>query len=809
MFHRRLALLGVLGVVPMLALVAQLGRLTVVQHEARNERAESKLVAVRWLPTSRGRILDRNNRVLAYDRASYDISIDYNMLDGRWAAGEARSAAYELHKADWGTMSPEAKAELAAKYLVSYQTRIDEMWSLLAELTERPEEELRAKAIEIVERVETLHASVVARRLEKLVDERLAQRTPLEEIDVEALREQVDGPIAEQRSAHVIAADVGDTIGFRVLPMLDTKAPIRSPFVYEPGQGPLEEPVFREARLLPGVSVPDIVERIYPLDSMTVEIDTSSFPQPLAQQHTDAPVVSVSGFGIAAPILGRLRDQAYAEDAQKRRDAIAGDAQLAARALTPRGTDRGRYLAGAAVGHSGMERAQETRLRGLRGVRVENLETGDLERLDPQPGRDLRLTIDINLQARVRAMMDPRLGLAMVQPWHGPEVPEDKYGTHLYGGAAVLDIATGEILALVSTPTEPRDGDWSVYGLAPEQVDLFRELTHPEIHKAIAKPYPPGSIAKAMILCGAERFGAYELGERIPATGHLLPDNPNAFRSWIFKQYGLTHRDQLGRDPDGSDALMVSANVFFYTLGRRLGGENLALTYKAFGLGEAFGLGIGPEFPGKVGPFNGPGDGTDLETWDNILLGIGQGPVTWTPLHAAAAYATLARDGIYLRPRILLDGSAPVAHDSQMSAAAISVALEGLGRVVNDPQFATGRVLRTPLGEEVIWNNAGITVWGKTGTATAPPLKADPDGPDGPLPEQTFLAGDHSWFVVMAGEEGGPPRYAVAVVMDYAGSGGRVSGPIANQIIRALVDEGYLKPSGSGVASGAGPGVGS
>jgi cell division protein FtsI/penicillin-binding protein 2 len=83
-------------------------------------------------------------------------------------------------------------------------------------------------------------------------------------------------------------------------------------------------------------------------------------------------------------------------------------------------------------------------------------------------------------------------------------------------------------------------------------------------------------------------------------------------------------------------------------------------------------------------------------------------------------------------------------------------------------------------------------VWGKTGTADASPLVHDPDGPEGPQPRRKVRDGDHSWFVVLVGREGGPPRYAIAVLMEYAGSGGKVSGPICNQIIHALIAEGYL-----------------
>ena len=790
MFHRRLLLLVALAVVPMMALTAQLGRLAVLQHDERAEIAESRLVAVRWLPTTRGRILDRNDRVLAEDRASYDLTIDYSVLSGRWARIEGAAAARRVHRASWGTLAPEAKTELIERFQALYAARVEAMWPMLAELTQRPEDELREAARQVTERVERMHRYLVNKRLENLVDAEIESRRTVDGIDIDRLRDQADQPIRPQREHHVIASDVGDDVGFRIYRFLDTEIPLSAPAL-NPGDESATEITLP---LLPGIAVRDTVERVYPHDEMTVTIDTATFPAPLAAIHTDQPLVEASVFGVAAPILGRMRETAYAEDSDRRARALASDPYLQRNALTARGTDRGQYRPGDPVGHSGLEAAQEHRLRGLRGVRIENLETGDVEETPPTHGRDLKLTLDARLQARVRALMDPALGLSVVQSWHGPADTRPPEGTHLYGGAAVLDVATGEILALVSTPTEPRDGDWqAAYGLEDNQVQLFRDLLNPEVHKAIAKPYPPGSVAKALILTGAEHFGVYDLNERIPATGHLYPERPDMLRSWIFKQYGLTHRDQLGRDPDGTDALMVSSNVFFFTLGMRLGPEQIAATYHMYGLGESFNLGIGPEFPGKVGPFAGPGDGTDLSRGDAIQMGIGQGPVTWTPLHAAAAYATLARRGVYVKPRIFQDGEPPEARQLPISQGAITVALEGLRKVVSDPDYATGRVLNTPLGEETIWNVPGVTVWGKTGTATAPPLTADPDGPDGPQESMTFLSGDHSWFVVMAGENRHQPRYVVAVVMDYAGSGGRVSGPIANQIIHALADEGYLQ----------------
>lgn len=791
MFHRRLVLLAVLLAPAFAALGAQLARLTLVEGDELRALAESRLVRRTWVPTVRGRILDRTGRVLAYDKAGYDVRVDYGVLTGAWTDREAGRLARRLAGDAWGDLPEDRRALLVERCRDALGRRVEEAFGRLGGAIGVDRATLDERAVEVAARVHRMKDAVADSTRRRLSEEHVARGLTLDDAARARIERIAQRPIAEERQSHTVAGGVDDEAGFALLRLLERRAPVVVD-VTGVGVEPAEAP---ELDLLPGVEVRNAADRAYPFDEVEVEVDLSTLPRPVRKDG----LAVVKVFGVAGPVLGRVRDGVFAEDVDRREGAIAGDPGLRARALTDTGEDRGAYLPGDAVGYTGIEGSLEEQLRGLRGQRTEQLQTGEITALAPAPGRDVQLTIDVELQARIRAAMDPSIGLARVQPWHHNE--SLSVGTHVYGGAVVLDIATGEILALVSTPGTPRDGDWSKLGLTrPDQVELFGKVFHPEIHRAIAKPYPPGSIAKAAVLCGAIQHGAYTLGERIPATGHLLPNRPDLYRSWIYKMFGVTHRDQLGRDPDAVDALMVSANVFFFTLGRRLGVEGITDTYREFGVGHAFDLGIGVEWPGSIGALDGPSDGSDLEPPDAIQMGIGQGPVTWTPLHAASAYAAIARGGTYIRPRLVRDGSAPeVVREIPISPATQDAVLEGLSLAVNDLSYGTGCSIRYEEGgeRERIFRVPGVRVWGKTGTATSSPVAFDPDG-EGPQPTTTYLSGDHSWFVVLVGEEGGPPRYAVAVVMDYAGSGGRVSGPITDQIVRALVAEGYLHPTPTG-----------
>jgi penicillin-binding protein 2 len=406
-----------------------------------------------------------------------------------------------------------------------------------------------------------------------------------------------------------------------------------------------------------------------------------------------------------------------------------------------------------------------------------HLDTGEREETPSAAGHDLRLTIDIALQARVQAVMSPDLGLAKVREWHkGSLLP---VGTPLNGAAVVLDVPTGRILAMVTTPSFTREQ------LRDEPQVIFKDrVDQPWVNRAIGAPYPPGSIVKALMLSGAVTSGTQRIDRTIECTGHLYPDRADIFRCWIYKQFHTTHQAQLGHPLEAPEALMVSCNVFFYTVARDMGPAVLASWYRKFGVGQHWDLGIGPEAVGTLG-----GPKGEISKGDAIHMGIGQGPVSWTPLHAADAYATLARGGLRITPRINADAPAK-AEDLRIDASALAAVAEGLRLAVNERR-GTGHHLQFGEILEPIFNAPGVDVWGKTGTAEAPDIAIDLDGA-GPRQKEVVREGDHSWFVVNVGPAGKPPRYSIAVIMEYAGSGGRVSGPICNQIIHALIAEGYL-----------------
>lgn len=791
MFHRRLLLLLALIVAATGGLAVQLSVLTIARADDLRAAAEAKLESVQWLPTVRGRILDRKGRVLAQDRPSFDLAVHYRVISGAWAEERAGLAARRLHPSQWREMDQEARRELVERYAAVYRAHLERGWGLIASTAGLPggrdEVELHRQAV--VERVETLAQRIVNVRQRKGIASELARGREITTEVEEEIDRRARADIRETATAQVVIPRIPDRVGFEFVRLGAEKTDLVAP-----DGATLEEDV----PLIPGLEVVSAAEREYPYDTLAVRIDRSSLPSPIA---SEAPAdVTVTGVLIHA--LGWMGRNATAEDVKERGAHLAADPGLAERSsllVGGRRYDRGRYEIGDPVGRFGVEAGREESLRGLSGLRVRRFDTGEEREIAAEPGRDQHLTIDVNLQARVQAVMDPALALACVQPWHalpthdaeGRPIPGTDIGTPLYGGAVVLDVETGDILSMVSTPGFTREA------LRADASQIFEDPFRPWINRVVSGAYPPGSIAKPLVLAAAVTLGRHSLAHPIECNGHLLPHDPNSLRCWIYKRSQNeatphTHTLMLGHALDAREGLMVSCNIYFFTLGRQLGIDGIRRAYEMFGLGRGWDLGVArpghpdDEFAGRIGGLGAHA----LSIGDAIQMGIGQGPVAWTPLHAADALATLARGGVRVTPRLLVD--APVSRtDLHLDPGGAAAALDGLSLAVNDHRGTGHSIAVAEHVREPIFNAPGVHVWGKTGTAEAPRLLDDPDGP-GPGRPRLIRDGDHSWFVVLVGREGGPPRYAIAVMMEYAGSGGKVSGPICNQIIHALIAEGYL-----------------
>lgn len=819
MFHRRLLLIAGGVAIVFSPVVGQLVRLQTAQHEKSLKSAEARMVRKVATPTVRGSILDRKGRVLAQDRPAFSVLVEYSVLTGEWVEREAPRAAVKSFGTAWSGLSDEQKRRATEVFQKAYTEHWQRSWSELASRLGVPLGDVDAKRREIVgliEKRQATHSRVVFEREMT----RLKQKgSEVSAADEERARKFSLRPIAEKVQSHAVAPRVGDQEGFACQQLGEETVELRplEAMMSEAGTDQLLATAMSQSRPVtlprfPGLKVADSGDREYPMESVEVQVPLDSLPTPL-REIGGTKTVDVSGS--LNHLLGRVRDDVYGTvvepienedgapvvgpdgkpllrvitrgDAELRKDFLAANPAIAARVLDEDGNDRGVYRDGDRVGSTGIERSMEQVLRGLRGSVSTHLDTGTRENVPAVPGEKVTLTIDAMLQARVAAAMSPELGLGKVQWWHSQHSTTQPEGTPLNGAAVVLDVETGEVLASVSTPL------WKRADLAdPDKAEAMYadELNAPMVNKALEKPYPPGSIVKPMILVEAMKQGRYHADERVRCNGHLYPNNTQAWRCLIYKDNGLTHTGRLGRDLDGADAVMVSCNVFFYTAGNKMGTDGIPLAYREFGIAVPWETGLASMYPGRAGLGE---NGAEVSTADAMQMAIGQGPADWTPLHAAHAYATVARGGVSIVPRFVRDENAVfkkgVATNLSIPADATAMALSGLWKAVNDKQ-GTARAMVFDEGEDRVFNCPGVKVWGKTGTATAPKMFVKAGSSERVLAEE----GDHAWMVCLVGND--RPRYAIAVIMEYGGGGGKVSGPIANQIVWALVREGYLKGVG-------------
>ena len=549
-------------------------------------------------------------------------------------------------------------------------------------------------------------------------------------------------PIREMHEMHVVFRDVANETVFEMRKLSDAYS------------GAIE--------------IIDAVRRQTPWQSAEVEVPQGNLPRKIRQS---IPLVLKMN-GALDQLVGSVRDEAWKEDLERRpfeRTLEDGTMEI----------DLGGYRASRdTVGSRGMEKKFEDDLRGIRGESVRRLDSSREDRIEPIPGKDVTLSIDAQLQMRVQAALDPRTGLTSVQPWH---THSDALiiGEALPAAAVIIDVATGEVLAAASTPL-PQDQKFG------GRTSMASETAN--INRAIEAAYPPGSLVKPLVYLAAVTEGVLREDEAIECNGHFFKDRTDAARCWTYRERYHFKHEQLPVGPLGVEvALAQSCNIYFYTLANRLGAERLCEWYRRFGLGTLGGTIPSAQAAALVDSRH--------DQFSAVSLGIGQGPMTVTPLEMANSYAILARGGSVRSPSFLAGGNKTSAMYT-FSPTAVSRTLDGLHRVVSE-SYGTGNHMNYRDGSrDPIIDTPGVRVWAKTGTAEAPPLKVDRDQ-DGVI-ERTVTDADHAWCAALVANQGDTtPRYAIAVIVEHGGGGGGTAGPVMGAVIRSLVSEGYLIGDGT------------
>jgi len=414
------------------------------------------------------------------------------------------------------------------------------------------------------------------------------------------------------------------------------------------------------------------------------------------------------------------------------------------------------YLVQDFIGKTGVELSYESILRGKGGkklveVDAEGRELRVVSERRPIDGSNLMLTIDLDLQKKVAEVLDEYTG--------GSD----------NAAAAVMDVKTGELLAMVSLPTF----DNNVFSGPLSNEDLAALVDSPGkplVNHAIAERYPPGSTFKTIVGAGALQEGVAYPWTTITSRGYITVENefdPNVV--YVYPDWSpLGALDFYG-------GVAMSSNVYFYYLagGKAdegfvgLGEDRVAKYARAFGLGEPTGIDLPGESPGLV-PDAAWKDETIGEPWtlgDTYNFGIGQGYVASTPLQILAAGAAMANGGELLTPHVVKEfrdshGNLLRAVDKTVRSK-VPVNSEYLGTML--------AAMRRSVTDGVARNAAvaGIEVAGKTGTAEFGPELSNGK-------HET-----HGWFVGFAPYN--DPEIAI-VVFVQRGSGGNDASPAAAKI---------------------------
>ncbi|MGH8197019.1 MAG: penicillin-binding protein 2 [Steroidobacteraceae bacterium] len=432
--------------------------------------------------------------------------------------------------------------------------------------------------------------------------------------------------------------------------------------------------------------------------------------------------------------------------------------------------DRERYFGTGVIGKTGVERAYERELLGVGGyrevlvnaegrpVKLLDDDAAQLQSRDPQAGRDLRLTIDIELQRVAEEAMAGRRGAVVA-----------------------IDPSSGDVLVFASLPSFDPNG--FARGISrSEYLALTDNPDQPLFNRVLRGTYPPGSTIKPIMALAGLEYEVVQPGDTVFCPGHYsLPGSRHRFRDWKREGHGTV---------DMEGAVMQSCDVYFYRLANTLGIERIHDAMIRIGFGEPTGIDIAGERGGimpspqwKKTAFA----TREQQVWfpgETVIIGIGQGYWTATILQLAKATALLATRGRHFRPRLVraLVDPATGKVEQRPPEPLPPVELnhkENWETIVNAMVAVTsgprGTALRASRG-------AAYSIAGKTGTAQVFSVGQTERYNEKEVAERLR---DHALFVAFAPAD--KPALAIAVLVENGGAGSAVAAPIARAVFDAYL----------------------
>ena len=421
-------------------------------------------------------------------------------------------------------------------------------------------------------------------------------------------------------------------------------------------------------------------------------------------------------------------------------------------------------IPGLKTGKNGLEKSLNETMIGKPGlqrfeVNAYGKRIKELEFVQGIAGKNYRTTLDIDVQKFASKLIKD-----------------------VSGSICVMDIYTGDVVAMVSSPTF--DANKFVHGIAfKDWQDLINNDKKPLMNKSIAGLYPPGSTIKPIVALSALENDVVSPDTTTECKGEIELYG-HKYHCWKEKGHGFLRL---------REAIKQSCDIYFYEVARRLGVDRLAETATKFGLGnKVFDIleeeqsGLVPTTQWKLKNI-----GLGWVLGETLLAGIGQGYFQTTPIKLCLMSAQLANGGYKIKPRIIYDEQA-----LQTTAGTWGEQFRQLYRnqenvkFVLDAQFgATNEPMGTSYGSRHV--KPEYIFAGKTGTSQIRSITAEERELKIKQKDLPYKRRDHALFTAFAPYKN--PRYALSIVIEHGGTGSSAAAPIAKKIIKKILDRHQLR----------------